>query len=519
LQEFSSIITWKHLKSHGISTIDYKKKYGEVASPEYKELKKLQNSGKRNPNFNNKMSSESKDKISQSNKGNIPHNKNKSMSQKQKEILSAKAVERNIYWRETDSHPVKGTSRSMETKNKIKEKRATQVISKEQALKSIETKIKNGYNIAFFKGKTHSSESKEKISNSSKKTALLKKNNSIKDASARLADNGYTLISVIDNLLHIKCNLCNNKFTRSRQYATTSKITQEMCNVCYPLQTGTSNQEKELAEFLSKYVQIETNNRSIISPKELDIFIPNHSLAIEYNGLYWHSEVYKDNKYHLNKKLQAEDKGVDLIHIFEDEWVNNIDIVKSRLLMRLGKIENKIYARKCIIKEIDASTANTFIKQNHIQGVGRSNVRVGLYYNSQLVSVMTFLNGDISKGIKGWELNRFCSLINTQVTGAAGRLFKWFINNYDPETVISFSDRRWETSSSVYSKIGFKYASTSVPNYWYFCNNENQRYHRYSLRKPTGSILSERELRESQGYLRIYDCGSSKWIWSKTKAA
>ena len=131
---------------------------------------------------------------------------------------------------------------------------------------------------------------------------------------------------------------------------------------------------------------------------------------------------------------------------------------------------------------------------------------------------MTFLKGDISKKNQSWELNRFCSLVNYNVVGGASRLFKWFIKNYNPETVISFSDRRWSNNNTVYEKIGFKFDSCTPPNYWYIVPGEYNRVHRYSLRKPNNCNISERELRESQGYLRIYDCGSSKWVWSREKA-
>lgn len=517
-QEFKSIINWKHLKTHGVTTAQYRSQYGDTVSEEFRKLKSKQNSGNSNPNYGNKMSATSRKKISEANRGKAPYNKNKRMCKDQKQLLSEKAIERNRVWHETGSHPIVGKQRSQETKNKIKKQRANQTITKEQTTKAVETKRKNGYDFASFKGKSHTAETKLKIRDSSKKTADLKRSSSLKRAAARLVEHGYTLENFNNSVITIRCNSCSNVFSRSRQYATSSKITDKMCNVCYPPETGTSHQERALAEFLSNHVNIETNNRTLIPPKEIDIYVPDHRLAIEYNGLYWHSEVYKDKNYHQNKKDLAKSKGINLIHIFEDEWQNHPEIVKSRLMMQLGILKNRLYARKCTVKEIDPKTANMFLKENHIQGSGRSNVRVGLYYNQNLVSVMTFLKGDISKGVSDWELNRFCSVLNTQVVGAAGRMFKWFTEKHKPDKIISFSDRRWETGDSVYSKIGFVYESHTAPNYWYVPNNEIHRYHRYSLRKPVGSKLSERALRESQGYLRIYDCGSSKWVWTKEKA-
>lgn len=513
--EFSSVITWKHLKTHNLTVKDYKNIYGEVVTDEYRKIKSEKSTGKNNPNFGNKMSVTAKKSISQKNKGKIPHNKNKKMSITQKELLSKKGIARNQEWKNQNFHPLKGSKKSNETKEKISVKRQLQIITKEQVLKALETKRNKNYDLAFFRGKSHTEVSKKKISLSSKKTAENKKIKSIIDATKRLLEVGYTVVDVEDNFLKIKCNKCNNLFSRSRQYATESKICYKMCHTCYPITSGSSNQEKDLINFLSSYVKLEKNNRKILSPREIDILIPNLNLAIEYNGLYWHSEIFKDKNYHLNKKNDSLASGYRMIHIFEDEWINHRDIVKSRLLSIIKKSQHRIYARKCTIKEIDSSTANNFIKQNHLQGVGRSNVRIGLYYQNQLVSVMTFLKGDISKSIKDWELNRFCSIINTNVVGASGKLFNYFIKNYNPKTIISFSDRRWSQDEAVYSLLGFKFDHNTKPNYWYFLPNKCKRIHRFSLRKNSNSNLSERELRESQGYLRIYDCGSSKWIWSK----
>lgn len=233
------------------------------------------------------------------------------------------------------------------------------------------------------------------------------------------------------------------------------------------------------------------------------------------NGLYWHSELFKHSSYHLEKTNLAREKGIKLIHIFEDEWINCQEIVKSRLLSAINMCNRKIYARSCIIKEINSKTANEFLNKNHIQGSGRSNIRLGLFYNEELVSVMTFLKGDISKNIRDWELNRFCSKIYTSVTGAASKLFNYFVKTYHPTQIISFSDKRWSNDKTVYEKLNFAHVHDSPPNYWYFHQNTTKRHHRYSLRKTKNSLISEKELRKSQNYLRIYDCGSSKWLWKK----
>lgn len=289
------------------------------------------------------------------------------------------------------------------------------------------------------------------------------------------------------------------------------------CSKCNNILNG-SKQEQEVRTFIEKELGINTiSNYKLDNRKEIDIFIPSKNIGFEYDGLYWHNDTRLDQNYHRDKTEYCAEQGIQLFHIFEDEWLHKQDIVKSRIRYILHKTTEKIAARDCGIKEIDSQTASQFLCENHIQGSGRSNTKIGLYYQNDLVSVMTFLHNDISKNIKGWELNRFCSRINCAVVGAAGKLFSYFVNTYNPGTIISFSDRRWSRSRSIYSSVGFEFCHNTRPNYWYFLPGECVRYHRYSLRKPDNCSVTERELRESQGYLRVYDCGSSKWIWHNKK--
>lgn len=516
-QEFASQITWKHLKKHNLTVAAYKEKYGEVKSPELKARIREKFSGENNPNWGKQHSNKTKEKISKANTGKTGPNKNKNLSDKTKEKIRSKAIERNRKWLEEGNHPHLGAERTDETKEKIRNARAKQVIKPESALKAIETKKSRGYDLAFFRGKTHTKETKEKISKKSILHNKKKTEESISNSKSRLEANGYTFIDLIDsNIVKIKCNQCGNNFERTRQYTFESKIDDKMCPTCYPPSKGTSNLEKEFIDFIASInPNILINTRSIIPPQELDVYVPNQKIAFEFNGLYWHSEIYKDKQYHLNKTAECENKGIKLIHVFEDEWTTNKDLVKSRIRTILNQTQSKIFARKCTVKEISSKEANKFVSKYHLQGRGRSNIRLGLYHNKKLVAVMTFLNGDISKNIKSWELNRFCSIPNTQIVGGASKMFSYFVKNYSPTEIISFADRRWSNQSSVYAQLGFKFVHNTPPNYWYFMPNENKRIHRYSLRKPKNSDLKEAELRKSQGWNKIWDSGSIKYSWKK----
>ena len=267
-------------------------------------------------------------------------------------------------------------------------------------------------------------------------------------------------------------------------------------------------------------VQHLQSDYSTLNKKELDFLIQSSNLAIEFNGLYWHNELFVSSDYHLKKTIECQEKNIELIHIFEDEWIFKKDIVKSIIKNRLKKTNNVIFARKCEIKKIDSKSSNEFLENNHIQGAVNSKVRLGLFYNNELVSLMTFSRGRIIMGGKRneWELNRFVNRIDTNVVGAAGKLFKHFIQNYTPQKVISYSDIRL-FGGGMYEKLGFIKKSQSVPNYWYVINN--LRYYRFNFRK---SVLvkqgydknkTEREIMFDRKIYRIYDCGNIRWEWNK----
>ena len=292
------------------------------------------------------------------------------------------------------------------------------------------------------------------------------------------------------------------------------------CPVCG--NNGTSEQEKDLISNIeSLNIDIDTRNRNIIKPKELDLVIHSKKIAIEYCGLYWHSELMdKNNDYHINKLEKCSNANHRLITIFEDEWVNKKKIVLSRLKNILGIKEGikTLYARKLNIKEIDISTARQFCEENHLQGYTGSNIKLGAFYGNELVSIMTFSKPSISKGQNNydlgvWELNRFCSKLDYKIVGVASKLLSHFKNNYEWIKIFSYADRRW-SNGNLYKQIGFEFDSNTKPNYWYFKNGDIKRHHRFVLRKKPNEPknITEWELRKSQGWNRIWDCGNKKYV-------
>jgi len=289
-----------------------------------------------------------------------------------------------------------------------------------------------------------------------------------------------------------------------------------LCPSCYPRYSG-SIPQKEISEFINELgIKSETNNRKIIFPKELDILVEEKKIAIEFDGLYYHSEIFNtDFNYHLNKTILCEEKGYRLIHIFEDEWIFKKEIIKSVIKNVLHKNDStRIHGRECKIKEISPSDKNKFLNKYHMLGEDKSVIKLGAFFNDELVSIMTFSHGNISKGTTPkkdiWELNRFCSNYNYHIPGIASKILSYFKKNYEWKTIFSYADRRWSTGN-MYYKLGFRLVSKTPVNYWYI--NGYKRIHRYNLRKRKDEPknVTEVELRLQEGYIRIWDCGSLKF--------
>ena len=170
--------------------------------------------------------------------------------------------------------------------------------------------------------------------------------------------------------------------------------------------------------------------------------------------MFWHSTRYKNKKYHSKKSDLCSEKDIKLFHIWEDDWINKKEIVKSIIKSKLNIIDNKIYARKCEIKEINNKICSEFLENNHIQGNINCKIKIGLYYDNELISIMTFGKKRLALGNKTqnnneYEMLRFCNKLNTSVVGGASKLFKYFIQKYDPIEIISYADRSWSSISVV----------------------------------------------------------------------
>lgn len=293
------------------------------------------------------------------------------------------------------------------------------------------------------------------------------------------------------------------------------------CGKCGKI-IGSSKKEDALYKFINKIVDSEQSNRSVLVNQELDIYVKLKNIAFEFNGLYWHSDKFKDKNYHLNKTNSCKDKNTRLIHIFEDSWVFKKDIVKSRVINLLGK-SHRVYARKTEIREVPTKEAMEFLDVNHLQGRLGSKIKIGLYEGEELVSIMTF--GSLRKNLGSvskedyWELGRFCNKLNTTVVGGASKILKHFIKNYRPKNIISYADIMW-SNGNLYEKLGFEKSHTTEPNYYYVDKNTAIREDRFKYRKSElvkqgfDPNKTEKQIMQERGYNRIYDCGSIKYVLS-----
>jgi transposase-like protein len=291
----------------------------------------------------------------------------------------------------------------------------------------------------------------------------------------------------------------------SSNYLDRKRNSLSLCTVCNPIGDTISIKENELYEFIISHYDGEVI-QSYRDRLEIDIYLPDIRIGFEFNGLYYHSNKFKERNYHIDKTDFFRKKGIRIIHIWEDDWVNKRAIIESQIINWLGKSEKRIFARNCNVKEIvDSKEVNEFLEVNHIQGKVASSLKLGLFYKGELVSLMTFdqFEGRNKMELSEWNINRFCNKIKTNVIGGSSKLFKHFMKNYEVKRVISYSDNDWSLGE-LYEKLGFEIINKGKPDYKYIIGGV--RVHKSRFRRSrTGVNESKLNL------LKVYDCGKIKW--------
>lgn len=368
------------------------------------------------------------------------------------------------------------------------------------------------------------------------KSAKARKINSLNDIIKKISEMNYTYISNNNDTFQIKCNKCGhiNEINRQAINYYYRNIKHIYCNKCeYKELTFMSNFEKDVVNEIGKLIKDTKysilTNKHIYNGKEhyeVDILIPELNLAIDCNGLYWHSELQKsDNYYHYKKKEFIEKLCYSLIYIWEDDWndINKKEIILSRLSSKL-KLNKHVYARKCIIKELTPKLYRDFCNENHLHGSVNASIKVGLYYNNELVEVIGLgksrnLIGH-NKDTVSYELLRLCTKKYINVIGGFSKLMKYIITNFNISSIYSYADLSWiDLKGSSYINSGFIIDKIIDNEYWWVVNNIRENRLNYTKNKLVSlgydKNLTEIEIMHSLKHYRVFGPGNLKFIYKK----
>ena len=250
---------------------------------------------------------------------------------------------------------------------------------------------------------------------------------------------------------------------------------------------------------------------------EIDVFIPEISFGIEFNGTYWHSIEIKGSKYHYNKTKYFKNLGIQLFHIYEYEWCDPKIQFKIKQYLKSIILNNYevIGARHCQIREVSTTEIKEFLNNYHFQNNIGAKIKLGLYYKDELIQVMTFGKPRYNKNYE-WELLRLCTKFSYKVIGGTEKLFKYFIDNYNPKSVISYCDLD-KFTGNIYSRLGMEKTLITSINYKWINLKTNEVLTRYKTQRhllnETNKNLSELDIMRYKGYVKIENSGTDTYIW------
>lgn len=286
--------------------------------------------------------------------------------------------------------------------------------------------------------------------------------------------------------------------------------------------SGTSYKEDEVYEYISSIYTGNIVRRFKYDRDnfEIDIYLPDKGVGIEFNGSYWHSSEFKESDYHINKTLYFAKNGIRIIHIFEYEWDDPIKQEKlKRLLNNVINGSVNVYARDTKVIVLENEEYNEFCNKYHLQNSANASVKLGLKLKETVVGIMSFGNPRFSNDTE-YELIRECWGDNI-VVGGPEKLFKHFIRKYKPNSIVSYCDISKFTGSS-YLRLGFLLEEPKItkPNYVWVHNYNGDIFSRYQtqksklvLNKLGSESETEDEIMSRHGFLKVYDCGNFRFVW------
>lgn len=333
------------------------------------------------------------------------------------------------------------------------------------------------------------------------------------------APGAFKLLSSLENykstydIVNVMCLACNDTVQLS-----IGKLIhgdrQSRCPTCSP---GISYGQAEITDFVKQLVaDIRVNDRIAIAPQELDIYVPAHKFAIEYNGLYWHCELHKDKLYHSRKTKNCSMRGIKLFHVFEDEWVNRPEIVKSMIRAKLNIDMTRLDARKCEIREVPYRERRKFFNENHVDGdADKATIAYGLYHHDELVYCLSLRRPFHKKYSNMLEIGRTCPKINTYVRGGLSRLSRCglrFAKERNLGGLMTYVDERFG-GDHAYQSAGWQFVSeTKAPRFWW--TDMERRYNRFMFKADAKRNMTENQVAAAAGVQRIWNCRNAIYTMS-----
>lgn len=316
----------------------------------------------------------------------------------------------------------------------------------------------------------------------------------------------------------LRCPACKEETTLNISFLKQrDKLGLEICTHCYPYKRDSSLQHK-----INDYIN-NLGHETILNYKiqdsnyEIDIYLPDKQIGFEINGVYWHSEIFKDKNYHSDKKNLGLKNGINIIHLWEDDLRIKEDIILNRIKIILGHSQN-IGARKCEIKEIKSDTAKKFLEKYHLSGYINSAYKIGLFHDNEIISVVTFGKNRFKKENDTYEILRYASKDNIKVTGGFKKLINYFIKTYKPAKIITYIDLDWANGrNNIYEQSDFKFISYTKPDYYWVVMKKREYRSKFMkhklLKEGYDNNKTESQIMHDRGFYRIWGCGNIKYEW------
>ena len=296
------------------------------------------------------------------------------------------------------------------------------------------------------------------------------------------------------NVVHLPCG--------TQQLRSLYSLESGLCVSCHNM---TSTGQREIEEFVrSLGIDVVCSSRSIIPPQEIDVWIPSKNFGIEFNGLYWHSEKFREKGYHDKKTNSIREAGGTLLHVFEDEWKNKQKIVESMICSRLGILPHRVGARSCALVELEPKVRKEFFNSSHIDGDTRSLISWGLIHDEKIVAAISLRKPQHKKWKNYLEVARFATAPGFSVPGGLGRLVSQsskYAKENSIQGLLSYVDQRHGYGNS-YQAVGFEKIGITSPRFWW--TDYVQRFNRFSIRANREEGITEKEAASKKGVERLW---------------